>query len=89
MKALKILAIDPGFASLGWAVVSFTSDGPVCEAAGVLVSIGGKAVGTTPISEPVTLPVGEHIVTGTAGSRKNSTTVRIEAQATSSLDLKW
>ena len=35
MKALKILAIDPGFASLGWAVVSFTSDGPVCEAAGV------------------------------------------------------
>ena len=33
--SLKILAIDPGFASLGWAVVSFTSDGPVCEAAGV------------------------------------------------------
>lgn len=34
-KPLKILAVDPGFASLGWAVVTFTNDGPVCEAAGV------------------------------------------------------
>lgn len=36
MDSLKVLAVDPGFASLGWAVVSFGSDGPACEGAGVL-----------------------------------------------------
>ncbi len=36
MGDLRVLAVDPGFASLGWAVVSFTDSGPVCEAAGVL-----------------------------------------------------
>ena len=36
MESLKILAVDPGFASLGWAVVSFGGDGPTCEGAGVL-----------------------------------------------------
>lgn len=36
MDDLRIMGVDPGWASLGWAVVLFTDDGPVCEAAGVL-----------------------------------------------------
>jgi crossover junction endodeoxyribonuclease RuvC len=33
---MNILGIDPGFASMGWAVISFEDDGPACRSAGLI-----------------------------------------------------
>lgn len=33
---MYVLGIDPGFASMGWAVISFGGDGPACEEAGII-----------------------------------------------------
>jgi Holliday junction resolvasome RuvABC endonuclease subunit len=33
---MHVLGIDPGFASMGWAVIFFGDDGPVCKSAGLI-----------------------------------------------------
>jgi Holliday junction resolvasome RuvABC endonuclease subunit len=33
---MDVLGIDPGFASMGWAVLSFGEDGPLCRSAGLI-----------------------------------------------------
>ena len=33
---MNVLGIDPGFASMGWAVISFGGDGPACQSAGLI-----------------------------------------------------
>jgi len=33
---MKVLGLDPGFASMGWAVIDFGDDGPACRSAGLI-----------------------------------------------------